>query len=958
MMPALTPLVGLMLDGATLTEHDEMAAVAAFAGKPVWSPAALLHNLELRAGLPSPPSLAPIRLQRFSRRMGDVLHGSPGAFYARSYAVDPLGTATTILAWRDALVLGGWNGGPIAQGGDRLDTLHAIEAGLTMPAGTADRLRAVEEDLLATSARPFDALLLAEARALWAGRWQRVFARLEALGAPVRVVDPVFERTGGDSDLARLQDALRGEGPPTLRPLRGDGSIVVLRAETSWELADATAALLRANTDGADGPRVAILRGGERRALDSALVTQGLASQGLDSVSAWRPALQVLPLAVELAYEPRDPYRVLELLTLAVGPFQGIAGHELSAALGASPGIGGPAWREAKEKIAERTRARSLDDAREKGHGDEAAAREADETCAERARRIHEWLEAPGHPANAKSPRAALLGVADRVRTWLQRRLAAARLAADDDESDASLATRASILGAAFSHAQAFHDAVSHDARDGLDLVEARLLVRQVASAGHRMSLATEAEGRIDPVDSPSGLRVTRDAVVWWHCVGGTEWRPPVRPWRRTELAAMHDAGIALPDPAARLQAEAKSWHQVILAAKRRLVLAIPRWSLAAPMEPHPMVHEIAARFGADAAALERITIQARDLVRGRRAGLGSATPPAIVDLGPLALPAARTEWMLDPALVGAGLRARSAHSASSLEALLGCPMRFVLTYGAGLRARSAASIVSGFRLHGLLGHRLVEELHRCGAFARPATLDEAIARRFDTLLQEEGAVLLRPGMTFELRQLRDQIARSVRRLADVLTESRLTIVGVEVTIDEPWRAGSLGGRIDLLLCDERGGDVIVDLKWGRAHYAEALKHGTATQLAVYAAARQLASGTSELPAAAYFSLSRGELLATDARPFAGAGIAAMKGPPLSETWRRIQRTVEKVEEVLATGRVLVTGVGAALPLVEAMGVPEGDRAGHLRLEPDAACRYCDYDALCGRRWGSKVEVS
>jgi ATP-dependent helicase/nuclease subunit B len=969
MTPALTPLVGLFLDGATLTEQGEMGPTpprTALVGKPVWSPAALLRNLELRVGLPSPASSQAIRVQRFSRRMGEVVAGSPCAFYARSYAVDPLGTATTILAWRDALVLGGWNGGPIAHGGDRLDTVHAIEAGLRMPQGTADRLRSVEEELLATSARPFDELLLAEARTLWQGRWQRVFARLEALGAPVRVVDAAFQGTGGDSDLARLQAALRGEAAARLRPLRGDGSIVVLRAETSWELADATAALLRANaevtadaTGGAtDDMRVAILRGGESRALDAALVTQGLASQGLDSVSAWRPALQILPLAVELAYEPRDPYRVLELLTLAVGPFQGIAGQELSAALGESPGIGGPAWRAAKERVAQRTRALALDDARKKSHGDAAAAREADEKCAARAQRIHEWLEAPGHAPNEKSPRAALLALADRVRTWLQRRLAVARIAADDDESDASLATRAAILGAAFSHAQAFHDAVSHDARDGLDLVEARLLVRQVASGGHRMTLATEAEGRIDPVDSPSGLRVPRDLVVWWHCVGGTEWRPPARPWRCAELTAMHDAGISLPDPAARLHAEAKSWHQVILAARRRLVLAIPRWSLAEPMEPHPIVHEIVARFGADAAALERVTIQAHDLVRGRRVGIGGAKPPAIVDLGPLALPAARTEWRLDPALVGAGLCARSAHSASSIEALLGCPLKFVLTYAGALRARSGASVLSGFRLHGTLGHRLVEELHRCGAFARPATLDEAIATQFDTLLREEGAVLLRPGMTFELRQLRDQIARSVRRLAGLLAESRLTIAGVEVTVDEPWRAGSLGGRIDLLLLDERGGDVIVDLKWGRAGYADALKRGTATQLAVYAAARQLASRTTELPAAAYFSLSRGELLATDARPFAGAGIPAMKGPPLSDTWNRIQRTVEKVEEVLATGRVLVTGVGAALPLVEAMGVPEADRAGHLRLEPGAACRYCDYDPLCGRRWESKVEAS
>ncbi len=947
MTSALTPLVGLFFAGATLTEHDEMAPGAGLVGKPAWAPTALLHNLELRVGVPSPASSEAVRVQRFSRRMGEVLAESPGAFYARSYAVDPLGTATSLLAWRDALCLGGWNGERIASGGERLEALHAIESSLTMPPGVADRLRVVEQELVASRVPPFEAILLSEPRSLWPGRWQRVFARLEAMGMPVRVVDAVFERSDVDSDLSRLQADLRGEGAAKSRGLRGDGSIVVLRAETSWELADAMAALLRAR----DEPRVAVLRGGEERALDAALVTHGLASQGLDSVSAWRPALQVLPLAVELAYEPRDPYRALELLTLAVGPFQGIAGQELAAALGESPGIGGPAWRAAKEKIAERMRPFAVEDALKRGVADDAAARAADEESAARSQRIHAWLEVPGRRAGERAPRAALLAVADRVRIWLQRRLASARMSADEREADASLATRASILGAAYSHAQAFHEAVSHDPREGLDLVEARLLVRQVASSGHRLALSTEAEGRLDPVDAPSALRVGRDLVVWWHCVGGTEWRPPVRPWRSAEIVAIHQAGIALQDAAGRLRAEARGWHQVILAAKRGLVLAIPKWALGAAMEPHPIVHEIGARFGADARALERITVDARDLVQGLGASLGSLPTPAIADAGPMALPEARTEWVLDPARVGEGLCARTEHSASSIESLIGCPLKFVFTYPGRRRARSGASIAPGYRLNGVLGHRLVEELHGAGAFARPETLDEAITERFDTLLREEGAVLLRPGMTFELRQLRRQISRSVRRLADILARSKLTIVGVEVEANQPWRAGSLGGRIDLLLRDARGDDVIVDLKWGKTSYSEALQGGTATQLAVYAAARQLASKDRALPSAAYFSLSRGEVLTTDASPFAGAGVAATRGPPLADTWTQVERTIEKVERVLATGRVFVTGVGPALPLVEALGVPEGDRAGHLQLKPDAACKYCDYGALCGRRW-------
>ena len=53
-----------------------------------------------------------------------------------------------------------------------------------------------------------------------------------------------------------------------------------------------------------------------------------------------------------------------------------------------------------------------------------------------------------------------------------------------------------------------------------------------------------------------------------------------------------------------------------------------------------------------------------------------------------------------------------------------------------------------------------------------------------ERLLREEAAVLLRPGMTFELAQLREQIARAVTRLAESLIESKLTVVDVELAVD------------------------------------------------------------------------------------------------------------------------------------------------------------------------------
>ena len=213
----------------------------------------------------------------------------------------------------------------------------------------------------------------------------------------------------------------------------------------------------------------AIVRGGDAHALDYALGAQGLASQGLESTSLWRPALQVLPLAIDLAFEPRDPYRVLELLTLPVGPLQGLAGRELATAMSGAPGIGGPAWRRAKERIEKVTRTSAVREAVASGLTEEEGARAADARAQERLAHIAEWLEQPGHDASQRAPCAALLAVTSRVRSWLRTLLAVTREASERDPTNHVLAGRADVLASAFAQCQTLHEALSHESREGLE---------------------------------------------------------------------------------------------------------------------------------------------------------------------------------------------------------------------------------------------------------------------------------------------------------------------------------------------------------------------------------------------------------------------------------------------------------------------------------------------------------
>jgi hypothetical protein len=860
----------------------------------VWGLAALLSDLELRLGLSSDEAPAALREQCWAVRLDAALSG--GRFYTRSHAVDRLGTAAALLAWRDGLLDAGWDGSPVPDGGPRLDALAELEAGAApVPPGRADRLARVDRELAARPCRIYDDVALADAEALWPARWRRVLASLRRGGTEVGPLEPpVVERAPASTDLGRLQASILGDAVAEPQ-VAGDGSLVLLRAPTSHELAEALAAFLRAEAR----PATVIIRGGEHAALDAALAGQGLATLGSSAASPHRPALQVLSLAIELAFEPRDPYRVLELLTLPIGPLQGLVGWSLARAIVQAPGIGGPGWRAAKEWLEEQVAARSADP--------KAAAR--------RIARIAEWLERPGTPRGERAPRANLLAVAVRVEEWLRGRIGRAK----DD----------AVLAVAYAQAREFRGALAADARDALSLVEARALADRVTAAGLATRLAEERAGRIDHVDEPGALLVSRADVVFWHAVAGTERRVAASPLREDERAALSSAGVILPDLDRLLEDEGRAWRRAVLAARRRLILAIPDTSAGTPSRAHPLWDEIVGRLDASDEALSRLTSTARQLRAGRVPVAALCRP---------ALPEARPTWQLPAGAIPRALR----HSATSLDALLRCPLRGVLQGAAHLSSGAVAALPGDPVIAGNLGHRLVQRLHELDLLATDReTLERRARELLSELLPEQGAPWLLPGRAFDREQYTEILVRAALDLGRGLSVSRMTSVDVEREIALPWNDRELVGRIDLLVNDARGRPVVIDLKWGGSSHARRLQSGTALQLALYARA---AGATS----AAYFALKTARFLAVEDGLF--TGVRPLDGPSMAETWDRVERTVTAVDAALAEGRVPVTGVSRSPGLMAELRIPEPERDRHFG-QSDSPCDYCALGAICGRRW-------
>ena len=95
----------------------------------------------------------------------------------------------------------------------------------------------------------------------------------------------------------------------------------------------------------------------------------------------------------------------------------------------------------------------------------------------------------------------------------------------------------------------------------------------------------------------------------------------------------------------------------------------------------------------------------------------------------------------------------REFESFSSLDAYIHSPYQWLLRYAARIRPGALASVNDGNLLKGSLAHRLYEEFfnaHPTIGGIDTHTIGPWIDRHSDTLLQQEGALLLEPGRQAE----------------------------------------------------------------------------------------------------------------------------------------------------------------------------------------------------------------
>ena len=783
-----------------------------FFNTPVVGRLGFLSLLETYLGLSAPEASKAKRVAVYFGLLRDYDNNS--RFYSQSLKVDSIGTAARLLSWRDEWRLGGWDGSAPSTHSIRLQELAAIEreALEALPPGEAERLRLVIQAIQTSGPGPIKSVHLVDPPEDFPVLWRQVLDCLPT--TEVRLPEPQ-----GVGQLREVQErALRllAREAMSSSAVPSDGSVLLVRALTSTTAEH----WLSAQYSREPGDRL-VLAEDAGDSLDVSLSATGGVNCGFERPSQLRPALQALPLSLELCWAPLDINRLLDFLTHPFGPFSRRARSALARAVAKQPGIGGEAWIAAKAKL--------------------ATGEESQEVADE----IAFWLESERWTRNDGVPVNALISRVQRLKEVMRRRL---------------MGESADVVSFLAAHRQcaAVHDALIELTDQGLATVLPRQIEQLVAhatSAGAINPASVSHVGCMRSASTPAACIEAADEVIWW--MPSTPSLPSPLPWSPSEVEALAQLGVELRDPARELASLASQWLRPLLAARRRFVLVCP--------PPGAEVHPIRQLLKQLLPAIENA---ATDLDTAIGSTLIGTTAAALAPQ-PLPTPPRHVQLPQPVQLADSG------QSFTTLNELFNDPSLFVLKRVADLEPTSVLAVEEDNRLLGTLAHRVLEKLF-AQADALTWSNPDAVAwfrSEADVLLQTEGAVLLMQGAGVSQQHFRKVCEGAICSLLDHLRSVGAAQVQTEVGFSGTLGAIPLFGKIDLLITLSDARTVALDMKWrSDNYYAGLLRSGEHLQLALYSSLGEQTTGAAPT-AVGYFILESGALYITVADIFPKAQI-------------------------------------------------------------------------------------
>ncbi|GEM_PF-5739471 len=868
-----------------------------------------LRHLERHLGLTHPEkNLDWLRKALFRKLVKDFLDVHPDVFFADSYEADPYGTGAAVLDLRDGLRLAGFDFVETEDMPARLATLCALERHVrkaleatgqkaVFASGFAERFVAVLDAVEGEDFSNYDVRIL-EPRDLLPPWWRVLLARLGKAGARVHYDDLSADVPDDGSDLARVRQALSGDGDADKTPLNlsGDGSIVLVRTPRDYDSLEMFAYAYASQQE--DKPFLIIPP--ELVLPDKVFEADGFPVCGIASVSTLRPSQQLIKLAALFLWWPLDLSRLLEFLSLPYSPLHPRLARLLARALQDRPGFENEAWARALEVFRQQT-----DD---------------EDVYAQALFEYRFWFE------RARALHQDSVEV-DTV-TELYRHLAEwarQRLVDTDSETNRTIYTGIHRL--------------SRDMLEMIGLVgSTRLSVQElnaltdIVLQPSPMAHRDRQVGAPDFAYNPGGVGFAHKEVVWFNFIANQGPVGPL-PWRGREIEYLGQKGVEFWSVKDQNRLRQWQYRQPVWAAQRRLILLVPEKVNGKLAYKHPLHYELDALIVNPEAIVLDATVDREALHR-----LFAPRPHTRVE------PVRR--FVSDCIIPVPAVNGAPALSVTAIRNFLYYPHIWYLRHEAMLSGGHITGIKDTDRLKGNIAHKLFERLWQEPLEQMDdGDIDASFDRHFEELVRQEGLPFFEYGREPELAAYRAQLRMSVYKFVYALRDNGWRVVAREQAIEGQIGPCDVTGVVDMVL--ERDGHyLIVDFKWGGiSARRDLLRNDEDLQLMLYA---KFYGSPDRYWDTCFYIISRGVFLTRTRGLLIEAEVLNREDRGIDEVYSRAFQVAERT----LVWRLAQLGNGQ-LELRTEQNIPDLDsRYGEEVLElmplPTKSNRYDDYGFLIG----------
>lgn len=772
-----------------------------------------------------------LRIEQFRQAIIWYLNQWPKPFFRASFDADQFATATELLNRRDELLLANWSFQEEPNMPERLRFFCRIEAALKdadkevifIDAGYADRFNALFEQVNQVE-HPIKQISCNTPEHLLPQHYQRFFRLLQ--DQKVTLEYTTSNQEWSENDLGQFQRWLQKEGTSSEKlELAGDGSLIILQGKRETDLASYLAKIFRLNTT----LQPACLIPNKNRALDNAIIQEGLPSMGILSASLARPTLQVLKLITVFLWNPIDPFKILEFVSLAVKPLEDGLAKTIAQLISQTPGLNGESWNINISRYFERLSERAQQDS----SIDVKKVREQFNYLFERRR----------YDASGTVPKKEAIELFFRLQQWAYQ--------AYDESGNTNQS-----LFVLSEQAKRIKELLETLPEDQLTHLQLERVVRTIYEPAP-VEFKLREEGHYSYTHHPAAFVGTVDKLVWWNFIDQEKDHFFSR-WYQKERTFLTKRQVILETPLEENNRLLWCRNQPIFNTQNQLILVVPERIDGSIVHPHPLMSDLEAGFK----SLESIRVNI-DNQAGERWLEQYYSIPKQYKIRTLQLGKPK------PFIYTSSLQKiaeREHETFSSLENLLYYPYQWVFRHKIRLRASSILSVVKDHTLMGNLAHRFFEKLlARDVSNWNKEQVDQWIDREAPKLFNQEGAVLLMYGREPERINFIQRIKYAAWSLINILNQNGWKVHGSEQDLEANFLERPIKGRADLVLQNEEDW-AIIDLKWRGASRRERLiRNEEDLQLVLYS---KLLNRDESWAHTAYFIMERGKMIARNNRAF------------------------------------------------------------------------------------------